>query len=93
MQATNPSRAKPFSVNVSMRWEMPYTLRFSSLKRCGPPLRLDTMSMLHVSPTLFRKSRAARQWTDPSSPMCLGDIGVLSCVPRRLGYQTLADSE
>ena len=44
-----------------MRWEIPSAAYLSVVKRSGPPLRMLTMSRLHLSPRRSNVSRTMRQ--------------------------------
>ena len=61
VRRTRPSRSKPRSVVVSIRCEIPSTLRRSSLNRWGPAPSSAMTPTLHLSPTRFSTSRAAMQ--------------------------------
>src|SRR5665213_2553937 len=55
IRVTRPSRSRPLKVRVSMRWEIPPTMRLISLNRLGPPPSSMTISTLHLSPTRGRR--------------------------------------
>ena len=64
VRVTNPSRSSPRKERVSIRWEMPSTIRFNSLKRRGPFPSMVMISTLHLSPTRPRTSDTARQFSE-----------------------------
>src|SRR5215475_7887067 len=59
VRLTKPSRSRPRSVRVNIRWEMPLTRRLISLKRLAPSPSRTMMRMLHLSPTRARMARTA----------------------------------
>ena len=58
---TNPSRSRFFSVEDSIRWEIPGTARSSSENRARPPRRSSerTTKIVHLSPIFVSSSRTA----------------------------------
>src|SRR5260370_15052109 len=56
VRVTRPSRSRPRSVSVSIRCEMPPTMRLISLKRRGPSPSSMMTNTLHLSPTLAGKT-------------------------------------
>ena len=51
VRVSRPSRSSPRNVSVSIRCEIPPTMRFNSLKRFGPSPSSSMMSTFHLSPT------------------------------------------
>src|ERR1700723_1461878 len=70
VRVTKPSRSSPRNVSVSMRCEMPATMRLSSLKRLGPSNSIMMTKTLHLSPTRARTEATPRQ-----SACASGDSG------------------
>jgi hypothetical protein len=50
LRAIRPSRCKPRSVNVSIRWEIPGIARWIALNRMVPDERCPTTITVHLSP-------------------------------------------
>src|SRR5882724_6685335 len=61
VRVTRPSRSSPRNVSVSIRCEMPPTIRFNSLKRRGPSPSSMITNTLHLSPTRARIDATPRQ--------------------------------
>ena len=61
VRVMSPSRSRPRSVRVSIRCEMPPTMRLISLKRRGPPPSSMMTNTLHLSPTRARIEATPRQ--------------------------------
>src|SRR6202011_795040 len=84
VRVTRPSRSSPRSVRVSIRCEMPPTMRLISLKRRGPLPSSMITNTLHLSPTRARIEATPRQslsrcgWGGRTGTfLCSGFNGVL----------------
>src|SRR5258707_5639913 len=77
VRVTRPSRSSPRSVRVSIRCEMPPTMRLISLKRRGPLPSSMMTNTLHLSPTRASIDATPRQ----SLSRCAlgGRTGTLMC--------------